>query len=80
MTNLSLRERQEQLDSERKDRAAELRRQQEAQFGNDGQFLDTLGTGSGLVSRASSPATGGQVGGKSGTGTSDEELFAAFNA
>ncbi|EFX01777.1 uba ts-n domain containing protein [Grosmannia clavigera kw1407] len=67
--NLSLRERQELLETERRKKEEERRKQHEANYGN-GQFFDVLARGSaGGASRTASPAA-----------DTDADLFAAFNA
>jgi hypothetical protein len=82
--NLSLREQAERLEAEKRKKAEEQRKNAAAQFGN-GQFLDSLGSGS--VSRTSSPAAAAaplrfqppapQNGTKA---NDDDDLFAAFNS
>lgn len=81
-TNLSLRERQEQLAAERRQEEEEQRRRLQSQYGG-GQFWDTIGQGSGPVSRAVSPAVpppGGAIGSTNGQRKDDDDadLFAAF--
>lgn len=79
-TNMTLAERQAQLEAERRRKEEEKRKQTEAAFGN-GEFWDNLGgRGSSMVSPAS--ATSGIAappanGGRSNDG--DDDLFAAFN-
>jgi tetratricopeptide (TPR) repeat protein len=71
--NLSLAERQAQLEAEKRKKEDEKRKQTEAQFGN-GQFWDTLG------SRGASPSPALQSPPPSnGTRNDDSDLFAAFN-
>lgn len=80
---MSLAERQKQLEAEKLKKLQEKQRQQAATYG-DGQFWDTLGTGSlsGGVSRTASPAMHsssiGVPANNDNTG-SDDDLFAAFN-
>lgn len=80
--NLSLRERQEQLEAEKRRKAEEQRKQMQSQYGG-GQFWDTLGQGSANVSRTVSPAfpsAGSGVGSQNGQKQDDDDdLFAAFN-
>lgn len=81
-TNLSLAERQKQLEAEKIKKLQEKKQQQQAAYG-DGQFWDTLGqTGSsGGVSRTASPLAHGGPGlsSKIGSTSSDTDLFAAFD-
>ncbi|KAF9766864.1 hypothetical protein IL306_000646 [Fusarium sp. DS 682] len=71
--NLSLAERQAQLEAEKRQKEEERRKQQEAQFGN-GQFWDALG------SRGASTSPALQQAPVSNTPkTDDDDLFAAFN-
>ncbi|KAM0328673.1 hypothetical protein ACHAQA_005085 [Verticillium albo-atrum] len=77
--NLSLRERQERLEAEKRQKAEEKRKQAETSFGS-GQFWDTLGSNS--ASRTASPALvppppPPQSNGKQAD--ADDDLFAAFN-
>ncbi|KAH7318287.1 hypothetical protein B0I35DRAFT_353786 [Stachybotrys elegans] len=72
--NLSLAERQAQLDQEKRRKEEERRKQTEAQFGN-GQFWDTLGS---RTSSTSSPAFQ-QPPPSNGAAQDDDDLFAAFN-
>ena len=85
--NLSLRERQDQLEAEKRRKAEEQKKQMHAQYGS-GQFWDTLEKGSPGTSRTASPAapmlsglgaisTAGQNG--HSKGDDDDDLFAAFN-
>ncbi|KAK8047053.1 UBA domain-containing protein 7 [Apiospora saccharicola] len=74
--NLSLRERQEQMEAEKIRKAEEQKKQMQSQYGN-GQFWDSLGQGSANASRTASPATLPQNG-QAKTGE-DDDLFAAFN-
>lgn len=79
--NMSLAERQKQLEAEKLKKLQEKQKQQAATYG-DGQFWDTLGTSSGGVSRTASPAMHGVGPGMSATNgktESDDDLFAAFN-
>ncbi|PSR81225.1 hypothetical protein BD289DRAFT_439464 [Coniella lustricola] len=82
-TNLSLAERQKQLEAEKLKKLQEKQKQQQAAFG-DGQFWETLGQRSSpaAVSRTASPAAHGAgpdfLGQHSKT-DSDTDLFAAFN-
>ncbi|CRK18818.1 hypothetical protein BN1723_011705, partial [Verticillium longisporum] len=81
--NLSLRERQERLEAEKRQKAEERRKQAETSFGS-GQFWDTLGNSS-AASRTASPALAPPsrapaTSSGNGVGTSaDDDLFAAFN-
>lgn len=81
--NMSLAERQKQLEAEKLRKLQEKQKQQAATYG-DGQFWDSLGTGalSGGVSRTASPAMhGSSIGVPANNATigSDDDLFAAFN-
>lgn len=71
--NLSLAERQKQLEAERRQKEEEKRKQQEAQFG-DGSFWDTLGS----RGTAASPALK-QPAQTSAAQNDEDDLFAAFN-
>ncbi|KAI2784560.1 hypothetical protein F4815DRAFT_127499 [Daldinia loculata] len=82
--NLSLRERQEQLEAQRRHKEEEDRRKLQSQYGG-GQFWDNFGQGSTPASRTISPAIpspsvgsgiGSQIGQKK---DDDDDLFAAFN-
>ncbi|KAM0280474.1 hypothetical protein ACHAQH_004053 [Verticillium albo-atrum] len=81
--NLSLRERQERLEAEKRQQAEEKRKQAETSFGS-GQFWDTLGN-SNSASRTASPALAPpslappQANGRGKHADADDELFAAFN-
>lgn len=83
--NLTLRERQEQLEAERRNKEEQRRKQAQAQFG-DGQFFDSLGQSRSGTPRTASPAAItspavralGLQGGK--PKDSDDDLFAAFNS
>lgn len=81
-TNLSLAERQKQLEAEKAKKLLEKQKQQQAAYGN-GQFWDTLGQGgsSGGVSRTASPLAHGGPGlsTKTSNTNSDVDLFAAFD-
>ncbi|CAP73535.1 uncharacterized protein PODANS_2_8730 [Podospora anserina S mat+] len=91
--NLSLKERQEQLEAEKRRKEEERRKQAQSSFG-DGRFLDSLGRNlSGSQSSLRTPSPGlapppqigtptVQSGLRKGTDISegDEDLFAAFNA
>ncbi|QPG96428.1 hypothetical protein C2857_004144 [Epichloe festucae Fl1] len=72
--NISLAERQAQLEVEKRKKDEEKRKQTEAQFGNAQQW-DALG------SRAftSSPSAAAPVGKSNGAQNDDDDLFAAFN-
>ncbi|KAH6655167.1 hypothetical protein BKA67DRAFT_516060 [Truncatella angustata] len=83
--NLSLRERQEQLEAEKRRKSEEQKRQMQAQYGG-GQFWDNLGSAS--ASRTASPAVpsvGSGIGAQNGQQQQqkqqrdDDDLFAAFN-
>ncbi|KAI1113703.1 hypothetical protein F5Y14DRAFT_417011 [Nemania sp. NC0429] len=81
--NLSLRERQEQLVAERRQKEEEQKQRLQSQYGG-GQFWDTIGQGSGPVSRTVSPAVpppSAAVGSTNGRGKDDDDadLFAAFS-
>lgn len=83
--NMSLAERQKQLEAEKLKKAQEKQKQQAAAYG-DGQFWDTLAQGSSSagVSRTASPAVHGHGPGfsapvQNGKLESDDDLFAAFN-
>lgn len=71
--NLSLAERQAQLEAEKRKKEEEKRKQTEAQYGN-GQFWDALGS----RGNTASPAFA-QPSPSNGTKTDDDDLFAAFN-
>ncbi|GAP83940.1 putative UBA TS-N domain-containing protein [Rosellinia necatrix] len=84
--NLSLRERQEQLAAEKRQKESEERQRLQSQYGG-GQFWDTIGQGSGPASRTASPAVplpagaiAGAVAGANGQrkDDDDDDLFAAF--
>lgn len=90
--NLSLRERQDQLEAEKRRKAEEQKKQMQAQYGS-GQFWDTLEKGSAGASRTVSPAApmssssglgaipppaAGQNG-RSKDDDDDDDLFAAFH-
>lgn len=82
--NLSLKERQELLEAERRKKEDEKRKQAQAQYG-DGRFFDSLGGSQSGTPRTSSPALASAasraIGTQSGKPTeSDADLFAAFNA
>ncbi|KAI0525480.1 hypothetical protein F5B22DRAFT_658318 [Xylaria bambusicola] len=74
--NLSLRERQEQLVAEKRQKEDEERRRFQSQYGG-GQFWDTIGQGSGPASRTVSPGAIGSTNGQN-RDQDDAELFAAF--
>ncbi|KAL1880209.1 hypothetical protein VTK73DRAFT_6037 [Phialemonium thermophilum] len=79
-TTLSLREQQERLAAEKRQKEEEKRKQAEAQYGNS-QFWDSLGQRQTGNSRTSSPATAMPL--ETGVAiapSSDDDLFAAFNA
>ncbi|KAF4497254.1 UBA domain containing protein 7 [Fusarium agapanthi] len=71
--NLSLAERQAQLEAEKRQKEEERRKQQEAQFGN-GQFWDALGSRGASTSPALQPPPISNT-----PKTEDDDLFAAFN-
>lgn len=80
---MSLAERQKQLEAEKLKKLQEKQKQQAATYG-DGQFWDSLGSGSlsGGVSRTASPAMHGSsigISASNGKTESDDDLFAAFN-
>ncbi|KAK1833283.1 hypothetical protein QBC39DRAFT_401645 [Podospora conica] len=82
--NLTLRERQDQLEAERRKKEEQKRKQAQAQFG-DGQFFDSLGQSRSGTPGTASPAIAspavkalGLQGGK--PKDSDDDLFAAFNS
>ncbi|KAH8879609.1 hypothetical protein GQ53DRAFT_849489 [Thozetella sp. PMI_491] len=86
--NLSLRERQELLEAEKRKKEEEKRKKTQAQYG-DGQFLDSLGQRqqSQSTSRVASPAISLPISPPPATqarngkpAESDDDLFAAFNA
>ncbi|OAA64717.1 uba ts-n domain containing protein [Niveomyces insectorum RCEF 264] len=80
--NLSLRERQELLEAEKRKKAEEVRKQQQENYG-DGQFFDVLGRGSAGASRSGSPAIAPPAAagnGNNSNNNNDDDLFAAFNA
>jgi hypothetical protein len=72
--NLSLAERQAQLEAEKRQKAEQQRQQVEAQFGN-GQFWDNLGS-RGASNASPAPLQPPQA---KTTSKDDEDLFAAFN-
>ncbi|KAK5631017.1 hypothetical protein RRF57_006732 [Xylaria bambusicola] len=74
--NLSLRERQEQLVAEKRQKEEEERQRLQSQYGG-GQFWDTIGQGSGPASRTVSPGAIGSTNGQN-RDQDDAELFAAF--
>lgn len=81
--NMSLAERQKQLEAEKLKKLQERQKQQTATYG-DGQFLDSLGQASSSadVSRTASPAMHGAgpgISAQNGKTGSDDDLFAAFN-
>ncbi|ROW02706.1 hypothetical protein VSDG_01687 [Cytospora chrysosperma] len=83
--NMSLAERQKQLEAEKLKKLQEKQKQQAAAYG-DGQFWDALGQSSSSagVSRTASPAVHGHGPGsgflgQNGKLDSDDDLFAAFN-
>ncbi|KAF4457758.1 hypothetical protein F53441_382 [Fusarium austroafricanum] len=71
--NLSLAERQAQLEAEKRQKDEEKRKQQEAQFGN-GQFWDALGSRGASASPVVQPPPVSNT-----PKTDDDDLFAAFN-
>ncbi|RBR18529.1 uncharacterized protein FIESC28_05984 [Fusarium coffeatum] len=71
--NLTLAERQAQLEAEKRQKEEERRKQQEAQFGN-GQHWDTLGSRGASVSPALQPPPVTSI-----PKSDDDDLFAAFN-
>ncbi|KAF5012453.1 hypothetical protein FDECE_1505 [Fusarium decemcellulare] len=71
--NLSLAERQAQLEAEKRKKEEERRKQQEVQFGN-GQFWDALGSRGASASPALQPPAA-----SSAPKNDDDDLFAAFN-
>ncbi|KAI0881080.1 uncharacterized protein GGS22DRAFT_173287 [Annulohypoxylon maeteangense] len=81
-TNLSLRERQEQLENQKRQKEEEERRKLQSQYGA-GQFWDNIGQGSTPASRTISPAAhsiGSGIGSQNGhKKNDDDDLFAAFN-
>ncbi|TGJ85751.1 hypothetical protein E0Z10_g2986 [Xylaria hypoxylon] len=81
-TNLSLRERQEQLVAEKRQKEEQERRRLQSQYGG-GQFWDTIGQGSGPASRTVSPGIlppSGAIGStnRQKKDEDDADLFAAF--
>ncbi|KAI0977055.1 hypothetical protein F4678DRAFT_708 [Xylaria arbuscula] len=80
--NLSLRERQEQLTAEKRQKAEEQRQTLQSQYGG-GQFWDTIGQASGPASRTVSPGVPPPTGALASTNgqekhEDDADLFAAF--
>ncbi|KAL7625341.1 auxilin-like clathrin-binding protein required for normal clathrin function [Parahypoxylon ruwenzoriense] len=77
--NLSLRERREQLEAQKRQKEEEERRKLQSQYGG-GQFWDNIGQGSTPASRTTTPAIGSgtrpQIQHKE---NDDDDLFAAFN-
>ncbi|KAH6966226.1 hypothetical protein EDB82DRAFT_468139 [Fusarium venenatum] len=71
--NLTLAERQAQLEAEKRQKEEERRKQQEAQFGS-GQFWDALGSRGASTSPALQPPPASNT-----TKSDDDDLFAAFN-
>ncbi|KAM5344976.1 hypothetical protein ACJ41O_010838 [Fusarium nematophilum] len=71
--NLSLAERQAQLEADKRKKDEERRKQQEAQFGN-GQSWDALGNRGASASPALQPPAASNT-----RAASDDDLFAAFN-
>ncbi|KAI1414346.1 hypothetical protein F5Y13DRAFT_159371 [Hypoxylon sp. FL1857] len=80
--NLSLRERQEQLEAQKRQKEAEERQKLQSQYGG-GQFWDNIGQKSASASRAISPSVpsiGSGLGSQNGhKKDDDDDLFAAFN-
>lgn len=82
--NMSLAERQKQLEAEKLKKLQERQKQQSATYG-EGQFWDTLGQGSSSAgaSRTASPAiihgAGPALSAQNGKTDSDNDLFAAFH-
>ncbi|KAI8960133.1 hypothetical protein F5Y11DRAFT_349803 [Daldinia sp. FL1419] len=82
--NLSLRERQEQLEAQKRQKEEEDRRKLQSQYGG-GQFWDNIGQGSTPASRTISPAipspfVSSGIGGQNGQKKDeDDDIFAAFN-
>ncbi|KAI0536571.1 hypothetical protein GGR58DRAFT_383582 [Xylaria digitata] len=76
-TNLSLRERQEQLVAEKRQKEEEEKKRLHSQYGG-GQFWDTIGRGPGPASQTIS--SGGAIGSLNGQNKDDDDadLFAAF--
>ncbi|KAI0122926.1 hypothetical protein BJ170DRAFT_704172 [Xylariales sp. AK1849] len=78
--NLSLRERQEQLEAEKRRKEEERRQQMQSHYGG-GQFWDTIGSAN--ASRTASPAfpsSGSRNDARNGQKKDDDvDLFAAFN-
>lgn len=75
-SNLSLAERQAQLEAEKRTKEEEKRKQTEAAYGN-GAFWDSLGNrGAGA---GSAPPTSTKTTPANGTANDDDDLFAAFN-
>ncbi|KAF4975017.1 hypothetical protein FZEAL_8138 [Fusarium zealandicum] len=71
--NLTLAERQAQLEAEKRQKEEEKRKQQEAQFGN-GQFWDALGNRTASTSPALQPPPSSST-----PANDDNDLFAAFH-
>ncbi|KAI1370869.1 hypothetical protein F4677DRAFT_338847 [Hypoxylon crocopeplum] len=82
IANLSLRERQEKLEAQKRQKEEEERRKLQSQYGGD-QFWDNIGQGSTPASRTISPSVlsiGSGIGSQNGHNkTADDDLFAAFN-
>ncbi|KAH7033098.1 LOW QUALITY PROTEIN: uncharacterized protein B0I36DRAFT_320772 [Microdochium trichocladiopsis] len=78
-TNLSLRERQQQLEDEKRRKAEQQQSTLQSQYGG-GQFWDSLGQGSSQASRTASPAAFPAAPSSTLPPNNDEDdLFAAFN-
>jgi len=76
--NLSLRERQQQLEDEKRRKAEQQHNTLQSQYGG-GQFWDSLGQGSSQASRTASPAAFPPSLGKPAVDNDEDDLFAAFN-
>lgn len=76
--NLTLAERQAQLEQEKRKKEEERRRQAESQFGN-GQFWDSLGSRGSATASPSLQPPAPSNGTTKTTTNDDDDLFAAFN-
>ncbi|KXJ92935.1 hypothetical protein Micbo1qcDRAFT_160806 [Microdochium bolleyi] len=77
-TNLSLRERQQQLEDEKRRKAEQQQSNLQSQYGG-GQFWDSLGQGSSQASRTASPAAFAAKSSTLPASNDEDDLFAAFN-
>ncbi|KAJ1329294.1 cyclin G-associated kinase [Microdochium nivale] len=76
--NLSLRERQQQLEDEKRRKAEQQQSSLQSQYGG-GQFWDSLGQGSSQASRTASPAAFAAKPSTISANSDEDDIFAAFN-